>query len=100
MPVDAVVDATVEFVIDGEFVIDDAGLVITVVPPEIFGKFGIGAMFNEIQVDCNRFLIRPNSLESIDRFQRTFTAIQLPRYVHVYDCSGGSQLDGSLSLFD
>lgn len=73
MPVDVVFGVTVEFVID------DAGFVATVVPPEIFGKFGIGAIFNELHVDCNRFLIRPNSLESIDRFQRTFTAIQLPK---------------------
>jgi hypothetical protein len=94
VPVDAVFGVTVEFVID------DAGFVTTVVPPEIFGKFGIGAIFNELHVDCNKFLMRPNSLESIDRFQRTFTAIQLPKYVHVYDCSGGSQFDGSLSLFD
>ena len=88
------------FAVTVEFVFDDAGFVTTVVPPEILGKFGIGAMFNEVQVDCNRFLMRPNSLESIDRPQRTFTAIQLPKYVHVYDCSGGNQFDGSLSLFD
>jgi len=62
-----------------EFVIDDAGFVTTVVPPEMFGKFGIGAIFNEMQVDCKRFLMRPYSLESIDKPQRTFTAIQLPK---------------------
>ena len=73
---------------------------ITVVPPAIIGKFGMGEMFNELHVDCSRFLIRPYSLTSIDRFQRTFIAIQLPKYVHVYDCKGGNQLDGSLSLFD
>jgi hypothetical protein len=100
VPDDAVFGVTVEFVIDVELVIDDAGFVTTVVPPEIFGKFGIGAIFNEIHVDCNRFLIRPYSLESMDRLQRTFTAIQLPKYVHVYDCSGGNQFEGSLSLFD
>jgi hypothetical protein len=94
VPADAVFGVTVELVIAV------GGLVTTVVPPEIFGRFGIGAMFNEIHVDCNRFLMRPYSLESIDRLQRTFTAIQLPRYVHVYDCSGGNQLEGSLSLFD
>ena len=79
MPVDVVFGVTVEFVTDVELVIDDAGFVATVVPPEILGKFGIGAIFNELHVDCNRFLIRPNSLESMDRFQRTFTAIQLPK---------------------
>ena len=100
MPVEVVFGVTVEFVIAVEFVIDDAGFVTAVVPPEILGKFGIGAISNEMQVDCSRFLMRPNSLESIDRFQRTFTAIQLPKYVHVYDCSGGNQFDGSLSLFD
>ena len=79
MPVEVVFGVTVEFVTDVELVIDDAGFVATVVPPEILGKFGIGAIFNELHVDCNRFLIRPNSLESMDRFQRTFTAIQLPK---------------------
>ena len=79
MPVDVVFGVTVEFVTDVELVIDDAGFVATVVPPEILGKFGIGAIFNELHVDCNRFLIRPNSLESMDRFQRTFTAIQFPK---------------------
>jgi hypothetical protein len=73
VPLEVVLGVTVEFVID------DAGFVATVVPPKIFGKFGIGAIFNEMQVDCNKFLIRPNSLESIERFQRTFTAIQLPK---------------------
>ena len=90
----------VVFGVGVEMVFDAGGFVTTVVPPEIFGKFGIGAMFKELHVDCNRFLIRPNSLESIERFQRTFTAIQFPRYVHVYDCNGGNQLEGSLSLFD
>jgi hypothetical protein len=94
VPADAVFGVTVALVIVA------GGFVTTVVPPEIFGKFGIGAMFNELHDDCNKFLMRPNSLESIERLQRTFTATQLPRYVHVYDCSGGSQLDGSLSLFD
>jgi hypothetical protein len=79
VPVDVVFGVTVEFVTDVELVIDDAGFVATVVPPEILGKFGIGAIFNELHVDCNRFLIRPNSLESMDRFQRTFTAIQFPK---------------------
>ena len=79
MPVEVVVGVTVEFVIDVELVIDDAGFGTAVVPPEIFGKFGIGAISNEMHVDCNRFLIRPYSLESMDRLQRTFTAIQLPK---------------------
>ena len=102
MLVEVVPGVTVEVVlgVTVEFVIDDAGFVTAVVPPEILGKFGIGAISNEMQVDCNKFLIRPNSLESIDRFQRTLTAIQLPKYVHVYDCSGGNQFEGSLSLFD
>jgi hypothetical protein len=94
VPADAVFGVTVELVLA------TGGFVIAVVPPEIFGRFGIGAMSKELHVDCSRFLIRPYSLESIDRLQRTFTAIQLPRYVHVYDCSGGNQLEGSLSLFD
>ena len=62
-----------------EFVADDGGFVTTVVPPEIVGRFGIGAIFNETQVDCNRFFMRPYSLESIDKPHRTFTAIQLPK---------------------
>ena len=73
MPDDAVVG------VDVELVIDEVGFVTTVVPPKIFGRFGIGAMFNEMQVDCNRFLMRPYSLESIDKPHRTFTAIQLPK---------------------
>jgi hypothetical protein len=94
VPDDAVFGVTVELVIAA------GGFVTTVVPPEIFGKFGIGAMSKALHVDCSKFLMRPYSLESIDRLQRTFTAIQLPKYVHVYDCSGGNQFEGSLSLFD
>ena len=55
------------------------GVTVAIAPPAKLGRFGIGAMSSDAHVDCNRFLIRPNSLESIDRFQRTFTAIQLPR---------------------
>jgi hypothetical protein len=76
------------------------GVTVAIEPPAILGRFGIGAMSSAAHVDCNKFLIRPYSLESIDKFHRTFTAIQFPMYVQVYDCSGGSQLDGSLSLFD
>jgi hypothetical protein len=94
VPADAVFGVTVDVLVD------EGGFVATVVPPEIFGRLGIGAIFNELHDDCSKFLMRPYSLESIERFQRTFTAIQFPRYVHVYDRNGGSQLEGSLSLFD
>jgi hypothetical protein len=59
VPADAVFGVTVALVIAA------GGFVTTVVPPEIFGKFGIGAMFNELHDDCNKFLMRPNSLESV-----------------------------------
>ena len=58
-----------------------------------------GAITNPAHDELSRFLIRPHSLLSIDKFHRAFTEIQFPRYVHKYDFSGGTQFDGSLSLF-
>ena len=49
-----------------------------------------GSITNPVQDESSRFLIRPRSLTSIDKFQRAFTEIQLPRYVHTYDFSGGT----------
>ena len=49
-----------------------------------------GSITNPVQDESSRFLIRPRSLMSIDKFQRAFTEIQLPRYVHTYDFSGGT----------
>jgi hypothetical protein len=57
-----------------------------------------GAITNPAHDELSRFLILPHSLLSIDKFQRAFMEIQLPRYVHKYDFSGGVQFDGSLSL--
>ena len=48
----------------------------------------------------SRFLIRPNSLWSIESFQRALMATHSERYVHVYDFWGGIQFDGSRSDFD
>ena len=58
-----------------------------------------GAITNPAHDEFIKFFTRPNSLVSIDRFHRAFTEIQFPRYVHTYDFTGGTQLDGSLSLF-
>ena len=57
-----------------------------------------GSITNPAHDELSRFLILPHSLLSIDKPQRAFTEIQLPRYVHKYDFSGGVQFDGSLSL--
>ena len=64
------------------------------------GRAGHGAIVSDEHDDASRFFTRPHSLWSIDNPHRAFTAIQLPRYVHRYDFSGGNQLLGSLSLFD
>jgi len=48
----------------------------------------------------SRLLSRPNSLWSIDKFQRALIEIQFEMYVHQYPRNDGSQFDGSLSLFD
>ena len=54
------------------------GVTVAIAPPAKLGRFGIGAISSDAHVDCNRFLIRPYSLESIERFHRTFTATQFP----------------------
>ena len=59
-----------------------------------------GAMVVVAHDAVSRFLMRPNSLWSIDSFQRALTATHSDRYVHVYDFCGGIQFDGSLSDFD
>ena len=40
------------------------------------------AIVSDEQSLFNKFLIRPNSLWSIDKFQRALTEIQSPRYEH------------------
>jgi hypothetical protein len=70
---------------------------VSIVP--MSGASDHGAITNPAHDALSKFLIRPHSLESIDKFQRAFTDIQLPRYVHKFDFSGGTQFDGSLSLF-
>jgi hypothetical protein len=88
----AVVDlAVVEVANLGEVVGD-----VTIAPN--CGAADHGAITNPAHDELSRFLILPHSLLSIDKFQRAFTEIQLPRYVHKYDFSGGVQFDGSLSL--
>ena len=57
---------------------DAGGVTVAIAPPAKLGRLGIGAMSSDAHVDCNKFLIRPYSLASIDRFHRTFTAIQFP----------------------
>ncbi len=70
---------------------------VSIVP--ISGASDHGAITNPAHDELSRFLIRPHSLWSIDKFHRAFTEIQFPRYVHKIDFKGGTQLDGSLSLF-
>jgi hypothetical protein len=92
----------------GEVAIGDVAVVFgTVVAGEVGGVSIVpisgasdhGAITNPAQDALSKLLIRPHSLLSIDRFQRAFTDIQFPRYVHKFDFSGGTQFDGSLSLF-
>ena len=59
-----------------------------------------GGIMVEAHDAVSRFLIRPNSLWSIDSFQRALTATHSARYVHVYALWGGIQFDGSRSDFD
>ena len=59
-----------------------------------------GATVTEAHDAVSRFLIRPNSLWSIDSFQRALIATHSDKYVQVYDFWGGIQFDGSRSDFD
>ena len=59
-----------------------------------------GAIVAAAHEAVSKFLMRPNSLWSIERFQRAFIATHSERYVQVYDFCGGIQLEGSLSDFD
>ena len=79
-----------------------AGLVVTV-KPDVDVAVGLvphGATVVVAHEAVSKFLIRPNSLWSIESFQRAFMATHSERYVHVYDFCGGIQFDGSLSDFD
>ena len=77
-----VVGATVE-----RAVVDDvanAVVVVAVVAGEL-EKTGAALQLAIVKVEhslVNKFLIRPNSLWSIDRPHRAFTEIQSPKYVH------------------
>ena len=76
-----VVGATVE-----RAVVDEATVVVVVVV--VAGeleKTGAALQLAIVKVEhsfVNKFLIRPNSLWSIDRPHRAFTEIQSPKYVH------------------
>jgi hypothetical protein len=77
-----VVGATVE-----RAVVDDvanAVVVVAVVAGEL-EKTGAALQLAIVKVEhsfVNKFLIRPNSLWSIDRPHRAFTEIQSPKYAH------------------
>ena len=74
-----VVGATVE-----RTVVDDVAAVVVVVTGEL-EKTGAALQLAIVKVEqslANKFLIRPNSLWSIDRPHRAFTEIQSPKYVH------------------
>ena len=74
-----VVGATVE-----RTVVDDVAAVAAVVTGEL-EKTGAALQLAIVKVEqslANKFLIRPNSLWSIDRPHRAFTEIQSPKYVH------------------
>jgi hypothetical protein len=77
-----VVGATVE-----RAVVDDvanAVVVVAIVAGEL-EKTGAALQLAIVKVEhslVNKFLIRPNSLWSIDRPHRAFTEIQSPKYVH------------------
>ena len=71
-----VVGATVERV-----VVDDVAAVVAVVTGEL-EKPGAALQLATVKVEqslANKFLIRPNSLWSIDRPHRAFTEIQSPK---------------------
>lgn len=75
-----VVGATVE-----RAVVDEATVVVVVVVAGELEKTGAALQLAIVKVEhslVNKFLIRPNSLWSIDRPHRAFTEIQSPKYVH------------------
>jgi hypothetical protein len=75
-----VVGATVE-----RAVVDEATVVVVVVVAGELEKPGAALQLAIVKVEhslVNKFLIRPNSLWSIDRPHRAFTEIQSPKYVH------------------
>ena len=77
-----VVGATVE-----RAVVDDVAtvVVVVVVVAGELEKTGAALQLAIVKVEhslVNKFLIRPNSLWSIDRPHRAFTEIQSPKYVH------------------
>ena len=59
-----------------------------------------GAMVDVAHDAVSKFLMRPNSLWSIESFQRAFMATHSERYVQVYAFCGGIQFEGSRSDFD
>jgi hypothetical protein len=76
----------VVFTVERAVVDDDATVVVVVVV--VAGeleKTGAALQLAIVKVEhslVNKFLIRPNSLWSIDRPHRAFTEIQSPKYVH------------------
>ena len=59
-----------------------------------------GATVAVAHAAVSKFLIRPNSLWSIERFHLALIATHSDRYVHTYDFCGGIQFEGSRSDFD
>ena len=59
-----------------------------------------GAMVVVAHDAVSKFLMRPNSLWSIDKFHLALIATHSDRYVHTYDLCGGIQFEGSRSDFD
>ena len=70
---------------------------------EVVGATGAvphGTMVAVAHEAVSKFLMRPNSLWSIDSFHLALMATHSDRYVHTYDFCGGIQFDGSRSDFD
>ena len=59
-----------------------------------------GATVTEAHDAVSKFLMRPNSLWSIESFQRALIATHSDKYVQVYVFCGGIQFEGSRSDFD
>ena len=67
-------------VVDGDGLVVDV-LVVGAANPAPDGTSGHAAIVKLAHDDVSKFFTLPHSLWSIDRPQRAFTAIQLPRYV-------------------
>ena len=59
-----------------------------------------GATVTEAHDAVSKFLMRPNSLWSIESFQRALIATHSDKYVQVYVFCAGIQFEGSRSDFD